>query len=210
MPETSGTIDNPAPTRRSLHAIAEMLISGPQYRAHGTIRLKPTAAGFAGVALPVGIEGAELVWEGGRAPVDGRTCAELGGLAGIDAGQPEDLYADHSGVVPDESLVVDTETAVRLLAWYRLGDAALRAFAPDQTPVLWPEHFDLGIVVGEVNYGVSMGDGFVDQPYAYVVPFEARTGEFWNVPFGAARTIDQLPSDTAITEFFAEGREQIG
>jgi hypothetical protein len=37
-----------------------------------------------------------------------------------------------------------------VLAFVR-GDAALRAFAADSTPILWPEHFDVGVTVGEVN-----------------------------------------------------------
>jgi hypothetical protein len=32
---------------------------------------------------------------------------------------------------------------------------ALRSFAPGLEPVLWPEHFDLGIKLDEVNFGVS-------------------------------------------------------
>jgi hypothetical protein len=201
---------SPAPTRRSLHGVAELLIAGPQYRASGTIRLTPTSSGFAGVALPVGIEGTELVWSHGRAPLHGRTCTELGALAGLEAGRPADLYADHSGVALDEPLVVDAAAATRLLEWYGLGDSALRRFMPEQTPVLWPEHFDLGIAAGEVNYGVSLGDGFHDQPYAYVAPFEPRTGAFWNAPFGAARGIDDAPTVAAITAFFAEGRAKAG
>lgn len=201
---------SPAPTRRSLHGVAELLIAGPQYRATGTIRLTPTTGGFAGVALPVGIEGADLVWSNGRAPLHGRTCTELAALAGFEAGQPADLYADHSGVTLDESLVVDTAAATRLLGWYRLGDSALRRFMPDETPVLWPEHFDLGIAAGEVNYGVSLGDDYHDQPYAYVAPFQARTGAFWNAPFGAVRGIDDAPTVEAIADFFAEARSNAG
>ena len=33
-------------TRRSLHAVAESVLAGPQYRAHGTIRLTVTPGGF--------------------------------------------------------------------------------------------------------------------------------------------------------------------
>ena len=39
-----------APTRRSLHGVAELLLAGPQHRAHGTIRLRVTPGGFGGVA----------------------------------------------------------------------------------------------------------------------------------------------------------------
>lgn len=81
-----------------------------------------------------------------------------------------------------------------------------RRFAPDLTPVLWPEHFDVGIQLDEVNYGISPGDHYVDEPYAYVGPWTPRTGEFWNAPFGAARPLRDLPGD-ALDAFLAEGRD---
>ena len=84
------------------------------------------------------------------------------------------------------------------------GDAALRAMAPDEVPVLWPEHFDVGISVDEVNYGVSPGDSYLATPYAYVGPWAARTGDFWNAPFGAALAVEGRDAD-ALAAFFARG-----
>jgi hypothetical protein len=69
--------------------------------------------------------------------------------------------------------------------------------------VLWPEHFDLGVTLDEVNYGVSLGDGYLAEPYAYVGPWQPRTGPFWNAPFGAARPLRDVPD---VAGFFAEGR----
>jgi len=40
----SKTEGQPATTRRSLHGIGELVLAGPQYRAHGTIRLRGDAA----------------------------------------------------------------------------------------------------------------------------------------------------------------------
>ena len=40
-------------TRRSLHAVAERLLAGPQYREHGEIRLQVTPGGFGQFAGPV-------------------------------------------------------------------------------------------------------------------------------------------------------------
>ena len=71
--------------------------------------------------------------------------------------------------------------------------------------MLWPEHFDLGITVAEVNYGVSPGDRHVPEPYAYVGPWTPRTGAFWNTPFGAARPLTQLPDVDSVAAFFTEG-----
>jgi hypothetical protein len=193
-------------TRESLHGVAELLIAGPQHRAHGTIRLRATPGGFGGVLLPVRVDGAELVWEGGRAPLAG-TCSKLAAAAGIDIGRPEGVYSDTSALEADAPLAVDPAAATVICDWFVLGDAGLRAFAPDVEPVLWPEHFDLGLSLDEVNYGISPGDAGHAGPYAYVGPWEVREGEFWNVSFGALRSADELTDVAAITDFFTAGRE---
>ncbi len=90
----------------------------------------------------------------------------------------------------------------------RRGDAALRALAPDETPILWPEHFDIGITVGEVNYGVSAGDGYLAVPYAYVGPWSPPAqDDFWNAPFGRALPVDEIDD---LLAFFTEGRDRLG
>jgi hypothetical protein len=194
-------------TRRSLHGVAELVIAGPQYRRLGTIRLQVAPGGFGGVKLPVSVAGTTLRWDGGSAPLAG-TYRELAALAGVDVGGPEGLYHDTSGVDPDEQVVVDPAAAELLAHWFERGDAALRQFAPDVTPVIWPEHFDLGISVGEVNYGISPGDAGHAGPYAYVGPFTPREGPFWNASFGALRSADELPDVAAIVAFLTEGRAQ--
>jgi hypothetical protein len=82
----------------------------------------------------------------------------------------------------------------------------MRAFAPDEEPVLWPEHFDLGIALDEVNYGISPGDGGHATPYAYVGPWTKREGPFWNADFGSLCTADQLPDTEAVAAYFGAGR----
>ena len=84
----------------------------------------------------------------------------------------------------------------------------MRAFAPTEEPVLWPEHFDIGIAKDEVNYGVSPGDGHLSEPYAYVGPWAQRDGDFWNTAFGAARPMSDLPDADAVEQFFREGAER--
>jgi len=195
-----------AATRRALHGVAELLVAGPQYRAHGTIRLTVDGEGFAGAVLPVGVHGGDLFWRGGHAALNGRTCAELGALASVDPGVPAGLYRDTSGVGLDEPLTVDVDTATGFLDWFRLGNDVLRLFAPEETPVLWPEHFDVGIIVGAANYGVSLGDDEIAEPYAYVAPYTPQTGPFWNASFGAARIVGDLPTSESLAAFFAEGR----
>lgn len=194
-------------TRRSLHAVAELLIAGPQHREFGTIRLSVTPGGIGGTKSPIRIDGTDLVWPGGRSALRG-SCAELAASAGISAGAPVGLYADTSDVGLDEPLSIDPDAASVMLGWFALGDEALRSFAPAETPILWPEHFDLGISVGEVNYGVSPGDSDNVRPYAYVGPWTPRTGPFWNQPFGASRTVDEAPTVQGLAEFFAEGQRE--
>ena len=191
-------------TRRSLHGVAELVIAGPQYAASGTIRLRVTPGGFGGAVSDVRVEGADLVWSGGRVPLAG-TCRELADALGVTATKP-DSYRDGSGVDPDEGLVLDPGALALLLGWFERGDAALGAFAPGAERVLWPEHFDVGYALDEVNYGVSPGDDGHPQPYAYVGPWQPREGAFWNAPFGASRPAVDLPDADAVVAFFEDGR----
>lgn len=196
----------PTSTRRALHAVAEHVLAGPQYRASGTIRLRVTGEGFATVAEPaLTVTATALLTPVGPLELLGATCAELAKAFGAEAGPPAGLYKDHAELGPDEPLHVDPDVAAELLTALRRGDAALRRLAPGETPVLWPEHFDVGIQLDEVNYGISLGDSYVGEPYAYVGPWTPREGEFWNAPFGAARPLRALPGD-ALDHFLAQGR----
>lgn len=191
-------------TRRALHGVAELLLAGPQYRAAGTIRLRVTPGGFGQVAGPLRVEGTDLVWDGGRAPLAGGY-RELAARAGVEPGVPEGVYSDHSGASPADEIVVDGEATGLLLRWFRTGEQALRGFAREIEPVLWPEHFDLAIAKDEVNYGVSPGDAGHEQPYAYVGPWTTprpREGAFWNAGFGA---VHELADERTLREFFAAG-----
>ncbi|NUR29017.1 MAG: hypothetical protein HOV83_24780 [Catenulispora sp.] len=193
-------------TRASLHGIAELLLAGPQYSRDHTIRLRVLPGAIATVTLPELRADHLSVWaDGTPVPVGGgKTYAELASRLGVTAGAPEGLYHDGSGARPTDCPELDSQAAGVLLdALYR-GEQALRAFAPDATPVLWPEHFDVGITVDEVNYGVSPGDGYLDEPYMYVGPHKPRAGEFWNAPFGAARPLAATVEEVA--EFFREGQ----
>ena len=202
-----------AATRRSWHGVGELVLAGPQYRRSGTIRLRAVPGGFGTVREPaLTVSGTSLVAVGRVEPIDGRTLAELGAAVGVDVGAPQGLYHDGSGVPADEPLTVDAGAAAHLAACLAVGDAALRAFAAGtvDAPVLWPEHFDLGVTVDEVNYGLSLGDSYLDEPYAYVGPWKSRRGEFWNAPFGAVRPVRELPTVEALTRFFVDGRQRAG
>ncbi|WP_084265597.1 hypothetical protein [Actinomadura macra] len=201
-PETLST------TRRSLHGVAELVLAGPQYRQSGTIRLRIVPDGFGTVEAPeLRVNVTELVAGDRTVPLNGATCRELATATGGEA-EAADVYAESSGVGPDDTLAVDAGAAAYILESFGRGQDALIRFMPDVTPVLWPEHFDLGITVDEVNYGVSAGDSYLGEPYAYAGPWEARQGAFWNTSFGAAHPLRLLPGDTGLHDFFAEARER--
>lgn len=195
--------------RRSLHGVAELVLAGPQYRQNGTIRLRVTDGGFGTVQEPaLRVNGTELVAGDREIPMTGATCRELAAAAGIEAGAAEGLYKDGSGVGLDDVLGVDAAAAQYIEEVFGQGLEALTRFAPETTSVLWPEHFDLGVSLDEVFYGVSAGDAFLDEPYAYVGPWEPRQGSFWNTSFGAARPARLLTSATAMLDFFIEARDR--
>ena len=205
--------DELAATRRSLHGVAELVLAGPQYRATGRLRLGVVAGGFATTTLtpPLLVDGSRVAGAEGVTAVviGGRTPRAIGVELGVAIGRPEGLYEVGSGVDPDETLSVDPGQAGVIMGALALGHDALTAFAAGEPPVLWPEHFDVAVRVHEVNFGVSPGDGFIDEPYAYVGVTSPPAGDrFWNAPFGAAVPLREFPDAAAVTGFFAAGRER--
>ena len=201
-----------ATTRRSLHAVAELVLAGPQYRATGKLRLQVIPGGFATTtAMPqLRAVGTTVTGTGGvTAAIDGRTARAISAELGVAAGRPEAGYQDGAGGDLDQTLTVDPDQADLIMAALSLGHDALLALAPEQTPVLWPEHFDVAIRADDTNFGVSPGDGFIDQPYAYVGVSSVPAGDpFWNAPFGAARPLRDLGGVAAVTAFFDQGRQR--
>jgi hypothetical protein len=198
-----------AMTRRSLHAVAELVLAGPQYRDTGTLRLRVVPGGFSTVLVPeLRVVGTGVVGDGGAAvPIDGHTARAIGAELGVRAGRPEGVCADGAGVDPDETLTLRPDEADVIMGAFSRGHDALIAFAPRETPILWPEHFDVAIRVRDANFGVSPGDGFIDEPYAYVGVSRPPAGDpFWNAPFGAAVPMTELADAAAVTAFFGEGR----
>jgi hypothetical protein len=194
-----------APTRQAWHAVAELVLAGPQLRRSETIRLRVVPGGFATVADPaLQVVGGSFWFGGVSVPIDGRTCHDLAEAAGVEAVAP-DIYHDGTGADPADPLRLDPHALDALAEAFARGDAALRTFAPSLTPVLWPEHFDVSVTKDEVNFGVSPGDAYLDEPYAYVGPFHPRAGAFWNAPFGAARPLSQLSDVDSVVAYFAEG-----
>jgi hypothetical protein len=196
-------------TRRALHAVAELLIAGPQYAATGDIRLAARPGGFGGVTAGSGaVVGTDLVTTTGRFPLRGRLI-QLAELAGITPRPLRDVYQGGPEFTIDELVDLNPADAGVLLRAFTDGDAALRRLGPDQERVLWPEHFDIGISQDEINYGVSPGDSSIDLPYAYVGPWQVPSGPFWNQPFGAARPMSEFATPEDIVRFFDEGTRAV-
>jgi hypothetical protein len=145
-------------------------------------------------------------------PIDGRTCADLAAAAGALVGVPDGVYHDGGDASPEQVLNLDPDAAEWIERCWAAGADALTRLDPGQEPILWPEHFDVGIESAGIGYGVSPGDRHVDEPYAYVNPGAARSGEFWNTPFGAARPMRDLDGGNsgAVLAFFVEGRLRAG
>jgi hypothetical protein len=213
-----------AATRDGLHRVAEHVLAAAQYADTGEISLRSVAGGFQ-TTHPLGgnrrlsVVNTELVVsdDTGVRAMPLTTLAEAARFVGVEPGMPASVYPPATPLEPDALLRVDGRSARLLADWYELADAALRRFAseigaPPQEPILWPEHFDVGITVGSVNYGASPGDDHVAEPYLYVGPHAGPPvrDEFWNVPFGAARTIEEIASLDEAVAFFRAGHERRG
>jgi hypothetical protein len=197
------------PTRRLLHGVAEGLLAGPQHRTCGRIQLRVVPGGFATTGDPaIRLDGADLVVdEERRVPLSGRF-AGVGAATGHGYGEPTN-YHDHSGVRDEEDLALDPTALEHLSAWFVRADAALRILAPTETPVLWPEHFDVAVLLMDRSVGASPGDGFCPTPYAYVGDSTMERNDYWNAPFGAYLAFEQVPPVGALVAFWTEGLRRL-
>jgi hypothetical protein len=182
-------------TRQRLHGIGECLMAGPQRRAGGRFTLRVTPGGFATTGAPaLRIDGTDLIVDESRRVAVAGTFSGLADAVGVDFGPPPDAYPDGSEASPADDASLDVASARLIQDWYLMADAALRVLAPRQTPILWPEHFDVAILLDDTSYGVSPGDAFHATPYAYVSSGDHGGSDFWNAPFGAIRGHEQMHS----------------
>lgn len=208
---TVGREDPYTRTRRSLHGLAELVLAGPRYRQGGSIQLRVRREGIRTRDEPVvAVSGSALVTADVTVDVDGLTFAQAASRIGLEASRLDDVFSDGPKVGPDETIHLDPTSVRQLEHALALGDQALRSFCEAADPILWPEHFDVAIAIGEVTYGVSPGDGYLDRPYAYVARPARRSGEFWNAPFGAARRLAELDDADGIVAFFRQGADRAG
>ena len=227
----SSTSNDPTPlaicieTRHALQAVAEHVVCAARYASAGRIGLLAAPGGFAAPPFPtdhgdrtITVEGRELVVRDGRGerrtPLT--TVRDAAAFAEIAPGAPTEVFTPTTALAPDEPLAIDATAAAGLAAWWTLGAAAFAAFAtehPEDSPApaqLWPEHFDLGGAIGDVNYGASPGDEGHELPYLYVGPWDApEQDDFWNRPFGALIAATEVPDLNAALDFFREGRRRL-
>ncbi|MGZ4781564.1 MAG: hypothetical protein ACXVYL_06660 [Oryzihumus sp.] len=216
------SLDSLVRTRESLHQVAEHVLAAARKRQTGHFTLRASPGGFCTPPLEDGrviaVDHTDLtVTDAGtvhRAPLT--TVRAAADLAGITAGFPT-THGWATPLEPDARLTVDPAAADTLAAWFALGQQALEALVADladehpSEPSLFPEHFDLGMTAGEVNYGVSPGDAGIAEPYVYVGPFAGPPGqdEYWNAPFGAYRTRAQVTTSDDALAFFRDGRRRL-
>jgi hypothetical protein len=191
-----------AATVASLHEVAERIVA-PARKPDNEIALEPAPEGYGtpefelgGVRQRVRVQGGELVRD-----VDGAARrTPLTSLAAAGA-LVADLLPDGGSALGTEPLTVDREAALALARWCAFGVSVLDRLRAEATasdaataPILWPEHFDLAIELGEegagrrATYGFSPGDDNHAEPYAYVAPWVAQPpGGPWNATgFGGA------------------------
>lgn len=202
-------MDRLTATRRHLHGIGESLLAGPQRLQCGRIQLRVTPGGFATTGSPaIRLDGDGLVIDDEqRVPLTG-TFGAIGTATGHGFATPTN-YSDHSGVTPDESVELDPESLRRLTEALSRGDVALRVLAPTESPTLWPEHFDVAILVAGTSVGVSPGDDSSPVPYAYVSNTTLPRDDYWNASFGAVRPLDPLPAVAELVTFWRTGLDRL-
>jgi hypothetical protein len=207
-------------TRDALHTVAEHILAAARFRAVGRIGLQPALGGI-GTPLTAGrwieVIGGDLVvrdetGEVTREPVT--TLRSAGTLVGIPPGLPSGTYTPVTPLDLDAGLEIDPDAAAALAAWFALVSEALGELAAqhrDEQPTdatLWPEHFDLALSIGEVNYGGSPGDDAHPEPYLYVGPWSLPKGSFWNESFGASRPASAVADVAAAVAFFSEAHDR--
>jgi hypothetical protein len=209
-------------TRLSLHRLAEHILAAALHRETGRIDLRPHPGGI--TTPQFGADNRSIAVELGSLVVrddDGErrawvtTLRAAGEFVGIEPGAPADVYAPATSCRLDTPLTLETSAVQVLADWYMFGQHALQrlgetlAGESPSEPILWPEHFDVGITAGQINYGFSPGDDFLNQPYAYVGPHKPPPlGGFWNAPFGAFRPMDDLSSVDNAVAFLLEGHDR--
>jgi hypothetical protein len=222
-------------TRRSLHTLAEHVITPARYHVNGKIGLRYTHMGFGtpffGDTRQVRVQGAEIVIDHGeseeRAVIT--TLADAGRFAGVEPGGPDDVYRCTTPRDTTIGLPIEEPAARCIGDWFGFAASVLEELRmealPEETPSrvqLWPEHFDIALEMGpeadgkRAGYGASPGDEVHNEPYLYVVPWVMVEDEVWwnDTHFKGARLDyhDLLEPDDQrgfALEFFRKRRDRL-
>jgi hypothetical protein len=208
---TAADLEALTDTRKTLHGIAECLLAGPEYRTCQEISLRVTPGGFATTGAPaIRLDRTELIeGELHRIPVQG-TFGQLADALGVRFGPPEIGYQDGSGATESDLAELDTASTRIITDWFLLADAGLRVLTTNQVPILWPEHFDVAVLLDNRSYGASPGDDVHATPYAYVSAADNDGSEFWNAPFGALLDYSEVHDIDDLVSFWQTGRRLLG
>jgi hypothetical protein len=205
------------PTRESLRALACYVISAARKARTGHISLEPTEGGF---GTPPFDDGCRISVRGDRlfrgpdASTSITTLRAASAFVGVRLSAEPGVGKNLPPYAPDGDLAVDAGASFALGRWYRFANESLATLKKD-LPIgtvgdahIWPEHFDLAATADlgsgtQVNVGMSPGDTFCPEPYAYVGPRDMSpvSGAFWNAPFGAFLSYEQIRS--AVTQLDA-------
>jgi len=218
-------LDTLVATREALHRVAEHVISPSRHAQTGRIGLRPHPGGlrtppFGTEDTVVAVEYDEIVV---RNATDERrqavtTLRAAGEFVGVEPCAPAQVYKPATPCDRDAPIRLDRAAMKVISDWYLLGSQALQRLAslaaaeePSEAQ-LWPEHLDLAISVGAVNYGFSPGDAAHPEPYVYVGPHAGRprVDEFWNAEFGAIRSRSQVRGAGDALDFFNHARAGLG
>jgi hypothetical protein len=221
-----------ATARDAVHLVAVHVLARRRFSFTGRFGLRPTPGGLGtpmfGHEEVLRISGTNLIREhqseqgstSTTMPLAGASLAAVAHFADVDLSEPFSVGRDTPPIEDADRPLGITERASETMAdWYALGARALdclvvRLGADGDAAViqLWPEHFDVAtdVAVGDTraNVGASPGDRVSEAPYLYVGPHTpARPGdpEYWNVPFGALVTHDEIHSAADADAFFARG-----
>ncbi len=208
-------------TRSALQRVAVHIVARARVGETGRFSLRVTPGGFGTPEYGANfrrlrVTGTDLVVESDkpgsastqRMPIDGSTLRNLATFAQLDITETLDVGHDTPAVGDvDQPFVIDAAAAAAVASWFGLVAAILDrvltelpASADATVARLWPEHFDVAFDAAprpgdRVNFGGSPGDSYSSEPYLYIGPFsDARPGgaDFWDAPFGAARTRSEL------------------
>jgi hypothetical protein len=214
--------DDFAATVASLHRVAEELVA-PARKPDNEIALEPTPGGFGtpefqfeGAPHRVRVDGTELVHSVGGLEHRAALTSLAEGASVI-----ADLLPADAAPSP-EPLPIDPGAARVLAGWYAFGAKVLAHLVTlaargehPTPPILWPEHFDIAVEIGDeeggwrATYGFSPGDENHTEPYLYVAPWSATvSGPLWaaqgfkGAELGYAELLAEPDPCTAAIVFF--------